>query len=139
MAYLTKGWTQRGHFFPQNQGTFFDFQKRAREASPHPPPSRLVACLIGKKLFKNIKAINSANPPSKAHINQFTRVLPCSYFFIKVCKCSASIGGKLKKYEMHLITSIKLRTDKILHDAPITRFNLTCKICIQSLSIIPQD
>ena len=33
MANLTYGWTQSEHFL-QNQGTFFDLQKRAGEASP---------------------------------------------------------------------------------------------------------
>ena len=50
--------------------------------------------------------------------------LPCSYFFMKFCKCFARIGQKFQKYEMSLITSIKLRTDEILHDVPITRCNL---------------
>ena len=34
MANLTQGWTKSGHFFSQNQGTFFDFYKGAGGASP---------------------------------------------------------------------------------------------------------
>ena len=33
------------------------------------------------------------------------------------------MGEKSKKYEKSLITSIKLPTDEILHDVPMTRFN----------------
>ena len=33
------------------------------------------------------------------------------------------MGEKFKKYEMSLITSIKLPKDEILHDVPMTRFN----------------
>ena len=33
MENLTQKWTQSGYFL-QNQGTFFDFQNRAGEASP---------------------------------------------------------------------------------------------------------
>ena len=36
MEYLTQRWTHYLNFFPQNQGTFFDFQIRAGEASPSP-------------------------------------------------------------------------------------------------------
>ena len=43
---------------------------------------------------------------------------------MKFCKCSAQVGEKLNKHEMSLIKSIKLRTDKIMRDVPITRFNL---------------
>ena len=35
MKHFTQGWTQLGHFLP-NQITFVDFQKRAGEASPWP-------------------------------------------------------------------------------------------------------
>ena len=35
MEDITQGWTQLGSFF-QNQGTFFNFQKSAGEASPLP-------------------------------------------------------------------------------------------------------
>ena len=47
MGNLTQRWIQLGTFF-QNQGTLFDFQKRAVEASPTPlslPPLPLVARL----------------------------------------------------------------------------------------------
>ena len=50
-------------------------------------------------------------------------VLPFSIFFMKICKCFAQMGEKFKKYEMSLITSIKLPKDEILHDVPMTRFN----------------
>ena len=36
---LTRKWTKSGTFYSQNQDTIFEFQKRAGEASPAPPPS----------------------------------------------------------------------------------------------------
>ena len=39
MENLPQGWIQSGSFF-QNQGTFFNFQKRAGEVSP--PVARLI-------------------------------------------------------------------------------------------------
>ena len=39
IEYLTEKWTLSGAFFPQNQGTFCDFQKA-------PPPPTLVARLV---------------------------------------------------------------------------------------------
>ena len=36
MEDLTQGWIELGPFF-QNQGTFFDFQKRAGDAPPSSP------------------------------------------------------------------------------------------------------
>ena len=44
MRNLIHRWTQSGHFFPQNQGTFFQFSNMSRRDLL--PPSPLVALLI---------------------------------------------------------------------------------------------
>ena len=64
-------------FFPQNQGTFFDFQKRAGEASP---PPHLVARMLYIQ-FNNFK-IELSFP--KPFLN--LKLVPSARLILKSCK-----------------------------------------------------
>ena len=67
MANLTYGWTQSEHFL-QNQGTFFDFQKRAGEGSPLPSscaPIKIMSDLIRKEFIGVFNTKTPTKEPKK--------------------------------------------------------------------------
>ena len=92
---LTQRWTKWGPFFFQNQGTFFNFEKKAGEASSPPSWSSHMRCSIKQDVLINVTKFMGN------HLRQ-------SLFF-KKSTCIYNFFSKTRlKHKCFLMNSVKL-------------------------------